>query len=117
MDQEVPMKVRIFGNNMDGKPNVAFRIMSLMFIIRDRFLSPWSLLDEFGIERGQTVVDYGCGPGSYLRRACELVGSEGKVFAVDIHELAIKAVKRRIKKEHLSNVTAVQKRYVQWTSR
>jgi ubiquinone/menaquinone biosynthesis C-methylase UbiE len=102
------MKVRIFGNNMDGKSAIAFRIMSLIFVIRDRFLSPWSLLDEFGIERGQAVVDYGCGPGSYLRRASELVGPGGKVFAVDINKLAVKAVRRRIKKEQLSNVTAVQ---------
>jgi ubiquinone/menaquinone biosynthesis C-methylase UbiE len=102
------MKVRIFGNNMDGKSDIAFRIMSLIFVIRDRFLSPWSLLDEFGIERGQAVVDYGCGPGSYLRRASELVGPGGKVFAVDINKLAVKAVRRRIKKEQLSNVTAVQ---------
>jgi ubiquinone/menaquinone biosynthesis C-methylase UbiE len=108
MDQEATMKVRIFGNNMDGKSDIAFRIMSLIFVIRDRFLSPWSLLDEFGIERGQTGVDYGCGPGSYLSRASELVGSEGKVFALDINELAIKAVGRRIKKEQLSNVTVVQ---------
>jgi ubiquinone/menaquinone biosynthesis C-methylase UbiE len=102
------MNLRIFGNETDGKSNIGFRVMSLFFVIRDRFLSPWSLLDEFGIERGQTVVDYGCGPGSYLKRASELVGSEGKVFAVDIHDLAIKAVKRRIKKEHLNNVTAIQ---------
>jgi len=102
------MKVQIFGNNMDGESDIAFRIMSLIFVIRDRFLSPWSLLDEFGIESGQTVVDYGCGPGSYLRRASELVGSEGKVLALDNNELAIRAVRRRIKKEQLTNVTAVQ---------
>lgn len=108
MDQEVTMKVRIFGNNRDGKSDIAFRMMSFIFVIRDRFMSPWSLLDEFGIERGQTVVDYGCGPGSYLRRASELVGPEGKVFALDINELAIKAVMRRINRKQLHNVTAVQ---------
>lgn len=102
------MKVGIFGNNMDRIPDIAFRAMSWMFIIRDKFMEPWSVLDEFGIKRGQTVVDYGCGPGSYLRRASELVGPEGRVLAVDIHELAIKAVRKRIEKERLSNVTAVR---------
>jgi ubiquinone/menaquinone biosynthesis C-methylase UbiE len=102
------VKVGIFGNNMDRIPDIAFRVMSWMFIIRDKFMAPWSVLDEFGIERGQTVVDYGCGPGSYLRRVSELVGPEGRVLAVDIHELAIKAVRRRIEKERLSNVTAVR---------
>ena len=98
----------IFGNDMDRIPDVSFRLMSWIFVIRDRFMSPWSVLDEFGIERGKTVMDYGCGPGSYLRRASELVGPEGKVIAVDIHEVAIKAVKRRIDKEQLNNVTAVR---------
>jgi ubiquinone/menaquinone biosynthesis C-methylase UbiE len=102
------MKVGIFGNNMDRIPDIAFKLMSWMFIIRDRFMSPWSILDEFAIERGQTVVDYGCGPGSYLKRVSELVGPEGRVLAVDIHDLAIKAVKRRIDKEQLSNVIAVR---------
>lgn len=102
------MNFGIYGNNRERIPGVAFRIMSLYFVIRDRLLSPWSLLNQFGIEQGQTVVDYGCGPGSYLRRASELVGPDGRVLAVDIHELAIKAVKRRIDKEELSNVTAVR---------
>jgi ubiquinone/menaquinone biosynthesis C-methylase UbiE len=102
------MKVGIFGNNMDRIPDIAFRVMSGMFIIRDTFMAPWSILDAFGIKRGQTVVDYGCGPGSYLRRASELVGPEGRVLAVDIHELAIKAVRKRIEKERLINVTAVR---------
>jgi ubiquinone/menaquinone biosynthesis C-methylase UbiE len=99
---------RIFGGNTDGKSGLGFRVMSLMLAIRDKFTSPWSLLDEFGIERGQTVVDYGCGPGSYLRRASELVGPGGRVFAVDSQDLAVKAARRRIEKERLNNVTAVQ---------
>ena len=102
------MNLKIFGNNKERIPKVGFRVMSLLFIVRDRFTSPWSVLDRFHIEPGQTVVDYGCGPGSYLTYASELVGPEGSVFAVDIHELAIKAVVRRIEKEGLSNATALR---------
>ena len=98
--QEDIMKIGLFGNNMD-------RMMKWMFDVRDRFVSVGSLLDQFGIERGQTVVDYGCGPGSYLRHASELVGPKGRVLAIDIHELAIAAVKKRIAKESWTNVSAV----------
>jgi ubiquinone/menaquinone biosynthesis C-methylase UbiE len=101
------MNCGIFGKNRERISGVAFRMMSLLFVIRDRMISPWSILDQFGIERGQRVVDYGCGPGSYLRRASELVGPRGRVLAVDIHELAIKAVMKRIDREQLHNVTAV----------
>jgi len=98
----------LFGSNTDGKYGLAFRVMSLMLAVRDRLTSPWRLLDEFGIARGQTVVDCGCGPGSYLRRASELVGPEGRVFAVDSQILAIQAANRRIERQRLTNVTAVQ---------
>jgi len=101
------MNWKIFGKNRDRMPSGAFRMMSLLFAVRDRLTSPWSVLDRFDIEPGQAVIDYGCGPGSYLRHASELVGPEGRVFAVDIHTLAIKTVLRRIEKQRLSNVTAV----------
>jgi ubiquinone/menaquinone biosynthesis C-methylase UbiE len=101
------MKVRIFGNNRDRMPDIAFRVMKLLLQIRDRFVRPWSLLDEFGIERNKTVVDYGCGPGSYIRRASELVGPGGRVFAIDVHRLAFKAVTKRINRERLTNVIPV----------
>ena len=101
------MRLGIFGKNMDRMPGIAFRMMKLMFAVRDRFVSVWSLLDEFGIEKGQTVVDYGCGPGSYLKHASDLVGPEGRVWAVDIHELAVEAVKKRIEQKRWTNVSAV----------
>jgi ubiquinone/menaquinone biosynthesis C-methylase UbiE len=101
------MRVNIFGSGVDRMPDLAFRIMALIFKIRDIFIQKDKLLDEFGIRQGQSVVDYGCGPGSYIRKASELVGTGGKVYAIDIHELAIESVKKRISKENLHNVTAL----------
>lgn len=100
------MRFALFGKGMDRMPNVAFRMMSAVFRIRDWFVDVGLLLDRFGIEEGQTVVDYGCGPGSYLKRASELAGPSGRVHAVDVHDLAIEAVNRRIETENLANVTA-----------
>ena len=87
------MKNKMCGKGMDRMPNIAFRMMALVFKIRDKFVSLDKLLNEFNITKGQTIVDYGCGPGSYISKASELVGPEGRVFAVDIHELAIEAIK------------------------
>jgi ubiquinone/menaquinone biosynthesis C-methylase UbiE len=101
------MRVNIFGRGIDRMPDLAFRIMALMFKIGDIFIQKDKILDEFGISRGQSVVDYGCGPGSYIRKASELVGTGGRVYAIDIHELAIEYVKKRISKENLHNVTAL----------
>jgi len=88
----------------DRMPNLAFRIMALIFKFRDLFVQKDKILDEFGIRPGQSVADYGCGPGSYVRKASELVGSGGKVYAIDIHELAIEAVQKRAAKRNLRNV-------------
>ncbi|MBI4767174.1 MAG: class I SAM-dependent methyltransferase [Deltaproteobacteria bacterium] len=101
------MKISPFGTNMDRMPRLAFRMMKLMFDIRDRLVSVGSLLDRFGIERGQTVVDYGCGTGSYLNQASKLVRPEGRVLALDVHELAVEAVKKRSVREGWTNVIAL----------
>ncbi|MDX2444797.1 MAG: class I SAM-dependent methyltransferase [Bacteroidales bacterium] len=87
-------------------PNFAFRMMSWIFNIMDIFRSVDCYIDDYGITEGFVVMDYGCGPGRYIRRASELVGEKGKVYAVDIHELAMTAVKKLIKKYSLTNVEA-----------
>jgi ubiquinone/menaquinone biosynthesis C-methylase UbiE len=98
------MKKVMCGNELDRMPNWAFRIMAFMFSVGDFFRSPGKRLDPFNIQKGQTVIDYGCGTGRYLRQASELVGENGIVYAVDIHELAIKAAANIIKKYDLNNV-------------
>ena len=86
----------------------SFRGMELLFKVID-FFHPYidKRVRSFGIQSGMTTVDYGCGPGRYATRFAHLAGETGKVFAVDIHELAIDAVKRRIKKQGLMTVTPV----------
>ena len=102
------MEKIIYGNEIYKMPNVAFRIMTLIFIIRNFFKPMSRCIDKFGIKKGSTVIDYGCGPGMYIKRASELVGNEGLVYAVDIHELAIKSVKKLITKYKLCNVKTLQ---------
>ncbi|MEW5817947.1 MAG: class I SAM-dependent methyltransferase [Spirochaetota bacterium] len=87
--------------------NTGFRIMSFMFRIADLFSPKGKRLADFGIKEGFTVVDYGCGPGRYIPAASRFVGPGGKVYAVDIHELAIRSVKKIINKNSLVNVVPV----------
>lgn len=85
-----------------------FRIMSSFFVIRDLFLSRANILKEVNIKPGFKVLDYGCGPGSYTIVASRLVGSKGKVYALDIHPLAIQKVKTLASKRGLNNVQTIQ---------
>ena len=95
---------KLSGYEVEHIPNVAFRLMSFVFTIRDILFGVDKKLDQFGIKEGMSVVDFGCGPGSYIEPASLLVGETGKVYAVDVHPLAIKSVKERARKKSLENV-------------
>ena len=48
------------------------------------------LKTDISIRKGQSVFDLGSYPGSWSQVACELVGSTGKVAAIDIQEMKLK---------------------------
>ena len=83
----------------------SFKGMSAFFKIVD-FFFPYlkKRLKKFGIENGMTVVDYGCGPGRYSLPIAEMVGAEGRVYAVDIHEMALKKVQEKIRQSGIKNI-------------
>ena len=88
--------------------NFGFRMMSFAFKIRNFFKPRHKVLVEVGIKTGDNVLDYGCGPGSYVKATSELVGSEGKVYALDIHPLAIKKVQSIASKYSIGNIETIE---------
>jgi len=89
----------------DRMSATSYRFLIAAFAVLDFFL-PYldRRVRRFGIREGMTVVDYGCGPGRYTTRFARLVGPQGLVYAVDIHEMAIEAARHRIRKQHTENV-------------
>ncbi len=87
--------------------NLHFKIMAFTFKLRDFLLPRKNILKEAGIKPGFHVLDYGCGPGSYTTAAAELVGGSGKVYALDIHPLAIQMVRDIVSKNKLINVETI----------
>jgi len=87
--------------------NIHFKFMSFGFKFRDLLRPPKNKLNEIGIKPGFNILDYGCGSGSYLTAAAELVGKSGKIYALDIHPLAIQKVKTIAAKKRLSNVVTI----------
>jgi ubiquinone/menaquinone biosynthesis C-methylase UbiE len=71
-----------------------FHCMTVMFRVRDLIVPRRKILDEVDLRAGQTVLDFACGPGAYIPDTASRVGPEGKLFALDIHPLAIEAVRR-----------------------
>jgi len=66
-----------------------------------------NILKEVGIKPGFHVLDFGCGPRSYIVPLVKLVGEAGKVYALDIHPLAIQKVKDIASKKQLTNVETI----------
>ena len=60
-----------------------------------------------GIKEGSHVLDYGCGPGFCTIPATKIVGSQGMIYALDIHPLSIKIIEKKIKKYNLQNVKPI----------
>ena len=87
--------------------NLAFRFMSFGFVFRDLFSPRRNILNEVGIRPGFHILDYGCGPGSYSIVAAEMVGTTGKVYALDIHPLAVRRIQNLARKKHLTNVEPI----------
>jgi len=53
------------------------------------------------------MVDYGCGTGRYTLHFSRMVGEGGEVYAVDIHELAIRAVRQNYTRAGLVNIQPI----------
>jgi ubiquinone/menaquinone biosynthesis C-methylase UbiE len=87
--------------------NFDFKFMSVGYKFRDFFLPRKNILKAVGIKPGFQVLDYGCGPGSYIVPLAKLVGESGKVYALDIHPLASRKVQNIASKKQLANVETI----------
>lgn len=85
-----------------------FKSMSLIFRIRDLILPRRDVLEEVGIKPGFHVLDYGCGPGAYISALGRLLGTSGKIYALDINPLAIRAVQKIALREKIENLETIQ---------
>jgi len=90
------------------KSGVGFKLMTLTFRVRDFFRPRMDLLKEAGIETGCCVLDYGCGPGSYIAPLAQLVGASGEIYALDIHPLAVKEVQKTAARKAITNVKTIE---------
>jgi len=84
-----------------------FKFMVKHFRQRDKKYPPLYKIEKTKIKEGQIVLDYGCGPGSYSIAAAEVVGNSGKVYATDIHPLAIEEVEKRASERDLKNIETI----------
>jgi ubiquinone/menaquinone biosynthesis C-methylase UbiE len=81
--------------------------MAFGFKLRDFFKPRKNVVEEVGLKSGFQVLDYGCGPGGYVLAVSEAIGSQGKLYALDINPVAIEMVQKIIAKNKLENVETI----------
>lgn len=59
------------------------------------------------VQEGQTFLDYGCGTGDFTIPAARIVGTEGKVYALDYFPRQLEIVEEQSKREGLGNVETI----------
>jgi len=88
-------------------PNFMFKIMTAFLKFRDVFRPRERVFSEVDIKPGYKILDFGCGPGSYSILSAKKVGDTGKVYALDIHPLAIQKVQEKAKLNGLKNIETI----------
>ena len=75
--------------------------------VRDGWQHPGSVLAALNVQPGQRVADIGSGNGYFTFHFARAVGSDGKVYAVDIDTEANESVSRRAAELGLANIETI----------
>jgi len=68
---------------------------------------PNQIIETIGLKYGQVVADIRAGGGYFTLRFAEIVGEDGKVYAVDTDEKLLEFVNSNAKQKGLNNIVTV----------
>ena len=74
--------------------------------LRRKWHHPRITLEGIGLRSGMVFMDIGCGYGFFTIPAAQIVGENGKIYAVDIDDSAIDRLKSKAKEKGLTNISA-----------
>ena len=85
--------------------DIGFKMMTFTFKVID-FVFPYinKRINKFNIQEGMTIIDYGCGPGRYTIPFSKKVGQNGKIYALDIHPMALEIIHQKAIRLNINNI-------------
>jgi len=70
--------------------------------VRRLIHDPQKILGGY-IKPGQTVLDVGCGPGTFSMAMAEMVGESGRIIAVDVQEEMLQILRKKATRQGLES--------------
>jgi ubiquinone/menaquinone biosynthesis C-methylase UbiE len=71
---------------------------------RRTWQNPEEILQNSGVQAGQTLIDIGCGEGFFTLPAARIVGPRGQVYAIDSSSESMEVLKQKATAENLKNI-------------
>ena len=72
------------------------------------FIKPEEVLDNLDIREGMKVADFGSGSGYFTIPLAKRAGKRGSVYAIDVQESALEAVRGRARLFFVFNIEAIR---------
>lgn len=72
--------------------------------MNEMFLKPEEAIEVWDVRPGDKIADFGCGAGFFSVPLGRRVGSNGKIYALDIRPEALEATRAKVKLFHLFNI-------------
>jgi len=70
-------------------------------------LHAFEALKKAGIKRGKTVLDFGCGSGTYTIPTAKIAGKEGKIYALDKDKKTLDDLMQKAESAGLENIKRI----------
>ena len=78
-----------------------------VFRINELELQALEVLRRVGVKRGQIVLDFGCGSGTYAISAAKIVDEQGRVYALDKDKEALDELMQKAESAGLKNIERI----------
>lgn len=74
---------------------------------RDAWQQPDRVIVDLNLSPGEKVADIGAGGGYFTYRLAKAVGTDGKVYATEISDKALKSIRDRAEREKITQIEPV----------
>jgi ubiquinone/menaquinone biosynthesis C-methylase UbiE len=75
---------------------------------REKEEQPSKLIEALKVKEGEVIADIGAGSGYYSFRLSKLVGTKGKILAVDIQPEMLDIIRKKSKEQKVTNIEPIK---------